>query len=661
MKTFYLTTPIYYVNARPHLGHTYTTIVADALARYKRLGGHRVAWVTGTDEHGQKIERSARAAGMEPQKFVDTISAEFRTLWDRLGLEYTHFERTSSADHRKAVEKIFQAVRKSGHIYQGHYRGRYCFHDEAFVSDTEEKAECPLCGRPAELIEEENYFFRLSAFQQPLLDYYQKHPAFVRPETRRNEVISFVKEGLKDLSISREKLKWGIPMPGVEGQVFYVWFDALASYLSGVGYGHGGREEKKFADCWPADVHLVGKEILRFHAVYWPAFLMAAKLPLPKVIFAHGWLLFERDKMSKSKGNIVSADPLVEAVGMDGLRYYLMRDIVFGQDSSFSYEGLVQRFNSDLANDLGNLARRTLAMIDRYFKGSIPHPAPEAGEGSREAEIIEAAGKTIREFQSKFDSFEFSRGLEAVWRLISNLNKYIVETEPWVLAGREDEASRARLATVLYTSAEALRIAAVLLYPVIPTAMQKLWAQLGFPEPLEKMRYADLAWGQLLPAQKTGQAEVIFPRLDKERTVQKLSGGAAVAAAGKPAPKPQKGTSMSSRSSAPSDLISIDEFAKVDFRAGEIKTAERIEGATKLLKLTVDIGAEVRQVLAGIAEYYQPEDLVGMKVVVVANLKPRKMRGLESQGMVVAASVGEEGKPVLVTFNQDVPNGSKLT
>ena len=359
---------------------------------------------------------------------------------------------------------------------------------------------------------------------------------------------------------------------------------------------------------------------------------------------------------------------------MDGLRYYLMRNIVFGQDSNFSYEGLVQRFNSDLANDLGNLASRTLAMIGRYFKGSIPDPGPEAVQESREAAIIEAAGKTITEFQSKFDNFEVSRGLELVWRFISNLNKYLVETEPWVLAGKEDEASKARLATVLYTSAEALRITAVLLYPIIPTAMQKLWAQLGFPEPLENMRYANLAWGQLPLAQKTGQAEVIFPRLDKEKTIARLSAGTAIGkavgtAAGKatdtatrtaaePASKPQKGISMPPDAT---DFITIDDFSKVDLRAGEIKSAERIEGATRLLKLTVDIGAEVRQVLAGIAEHYQPEDLVGMKVMVVANLKPRKMRGLESQGMVVAASVGKEGKPVLVTFNQDVPNGSKLS
>ena len=657
MKTFYLTTPIYYVNAQPHLGHTYTTIVADAIARYKGLKGHQVELVTGTDEHGQKIERSARAAGVRPQEFVDKISSEFRSQWDRLGLKYTHFERTTSAGHRKAVEKLFLAIKASNHVYKGHYRGRYCFFDEAFVTETGEEVECPLCSRPTELVEEENYFFRLSAFQEPLLDYYKNNPNFILPKTRRNEVISFVKEGLKDLSISREKLKWGIPMPGEEGQVFYVWFDALISYLCGIGYGQGKMDEKKFEDCWPADIHLIGKEILRFHAVYWPAFLMAAKLPLPKTIFAHGWLLFEQDKMSKSKGNIVSADPVVNVVGIDGLRYYLMRDIVFGQDSSFSYGSLVQRFNSDLANDLGNLASRTFAMIGRYCKGIIPNPSSGGIPESREGEIVEMAGKTITEFQSKFDRFEFSRGLEAVWAFINNLNKYLVETQPWVLAGKEDKDSEARLAEVLYTSAEALRITAVLLYPVIPTSMKKLWEQLGFSGPLKEMRYESLKWGQLPIAQKIGQAEVIFPRLDKEKVIEKLSTSAAPLVVSGKGPRPQEGTTMKSDSN---DLIAIDDFSKIDLRAGEIKTAERIEGATKLLKITVDIGNEIRQILAGIAEHYQPEDLIGMKVVVVANLKPRKIRGFESEGMIVAASVGKEGRPVLVSFNQYVENGSKL-
>ncbi len=656
MKTFYLTTPIYYVNAQPHLGHTYTTIIADAIARYKVLKGHQVELVTGTDEHGQKIERSARAAGVKPQEFVDKISSEFRSQWDRLGLKYTHFERTTSADHRKAVEKLFLAIRASNHVYKGHYRGRYCFFDEAFVTETGEEAECPLCSRPTELVEEENYFFRLSAFQGPLLDYYKKNPNFILPKSRRNEVISFVKEGLKDLSISREKLKWGIPMPGEEGQVFYVWFDALISYLCGVGYGQGKIDEKKFKNSWPADVHLVGKEILRFHAVYWPAFLMAAKLPLPKTIFAHGWLLFEQDKMSKSKGNIVSADPVVNIVGVDGLRYYLMRDIVFGQDSSFSYGSLVQRFNSDLANDLGNLASRTLAMIGRYCKGIIPNPSFGEILEPRQAEIVDMAGRTIAEFQSKFDRFEFSRGLEVAWAFINNLNKYLVETQPWVLAGKGDRDSGARLEEVLYTSAETLRITAVLLYPVMPTSMKKLWGQLGFSGPLEKMRYESLKWGQFPAAQKISQAEVIFPRLDKEKTIEKLSSGAAHSVPGLD-PELKEGTTMKSDSN---DLITIDQFSKIDLRAGEIKTAERIKGANKLLKITVDIGDEIRQVLSGIAEHYQPEDLIGMKVVVVANLKPRKMRGFESEGMIVAASVGKEGRPVLVSFNQHVENGSKL-
>ncbi len=394
MKTYYLTTPIYYVNARPHLGHTYTTIIADAVVRFQRMAGRDVALVTGTDEHGKKIERSAEAAGMDPQKFTDGVSAEFRSLWDRLGLGYTHFVRTSSPEHRKAVLKIFEAVEKAGYIYKGNYRGRYCVSDEAFITDAEEEKDCPLCGRPTELVEEENYFFKLSEFQEALLELYKKDPEFVRPQTRRNEVVRFVEEGLKDLSISRKNLKWGIPFPLETDQVFYVWFDALTSYLSGVGYGKGPEEEKFFRKCWPADVHLVGKEILRFHAVYWPAFLMAAGLPLPKKIYAHGWLLFEQDKMSKSKGNVVRAEPLAEAVGIDGLRYYLMRDIVFGQDSSFSYDGLVQRFNSDLANDLGNLASRTMNMIGRYFEGVVPESGKES-EGQQEKFIRELAAKTL--------------------------------------------------------------------------------------------------------------------------------------------------------------------------------------------------------------------------------------------------------------------------
>ncbi len=661
MKTYYLTTPIYYVNARPHLGHTYTTIIADAVVRFQRMVGRDVALVTGTDEHGKKIERSAEAAGMDPQKFTDGVSAEFRSLWDRLGLGYTHFVRTSSPQHRKAVLKIFEAVEKAGYIYKGSYRGRYCVSDEAFITDTaEEEVDCPLCGRPTELVEEENYFFKLSAFQEPLLELYKKDLEFVRPQTRRNEVVRFVEEGLKDLSISRKNLKWGIPFPLETDQVFYVWFDALTSYLSGVGYGKGPEEEKFFRKCWPADVHLVGKEILRFHAVYWPAFLMAAGLPLPKKIYAHGWLLFEQDKMSKSKGNVVRAEPLAEAVGIDGLRYYLMRDIVFGQDSSFSYDGLVQRFNSDLANDLGNLASRTMNMIGRYFEGVVPEPDKES-EGRQEKHIRELAAKTLADYQKRFENFEFSRALEALWQFIGRINKYLVETQPWVLAGKPDEASRAKLSTVLYTSAEAVRLSAVLLYPVIPRSAQKLWAQLGFTGVLENQRFKDLAWGGLPAGQKTGAAQAIFPRLDKKETVQKITAANAAEEKPKNGNEKGKGKKMSSEVfGEETGIISIDDFAKVDLRVGEIKTAERIEGATKLLKLTVDIGSEVRQVLAGIAEYYEPQSLVGRKVVVVANLKPRKMRGHESQGMVVAASLGEEGKPVLVTFAEEVPNGARL-
>ena len=653
MKIFYLTTPIYYVNARPHLGHAYTTIVADAIARFKRMCGYSVVLVTGTDEHGQKIERSAQAARIPPQQFVDSVSAEFRRLWSRLGLEYTDFVRTSSKEHYKAVVKIFKAVEKAGYLYKGRYRGRYCVFDEAFVSDTEGEANCPLCGRPAEMVEEENYFFKLSEFQQPLLDHYRRHPEFVQPESRRNEVVRFVEDGLKDLSISRKNIKWGIPMPGGEGHVFYVWFDALTSYLSGIGYGDAKDKSKRFEQYWPADVHLVGKEILRFHAVYWPAYLMAAGLPLPRVIFAHGWLLFDQEKMSKSKGNIVCAETLTDTVGNDGLRYYLMRDIVFGQDSRFSYEGLIQRFNSDLANDFGNLANRTLTMIDRYFHGKIPDPSRDESRQSSELKIQQLAESTVREFRSRFEAYEFSRALEAVWKFIAALNKYLVEMKPWALAGREDEASKARLGTVLYTSAEAVRLSAVLLYSVVPASAEKLWAQLGFSEPLKSQSLEAQGWSQLPLGQRIGKVEVIFPRLDKDAVL------AGISATDSEDKSPQKRT-PSAMPTESDQVVTIDDFTKVDLRVGEILTAESIQGASKLLKLTVDLGKEVRQVLAGVAEYYRPEDLLGMKVIVVANLKPRKMRGLESQGMVVAASVGEEGRPVFATIKQEVPNGTKL-
>jgi len=650
MPKFYLTTPLYYVNARPHIGHTYTTVIADTIARYKRLRGFDVVFLCGTDEHGETVARSAHKAGREPKEFVDDIAAHYQRVWKTLGLEYDRFIRTTEPRHEAGVKKIFAAVTKAGHIYKGEYEGLYCVHDELYVTDPTPEGNCPTCGRTPERITEENLFFKLSALQDKLLAHYKKHPEFIQPESRRNEVVSFVESGLRDLSISRTRFRWGIPVPGNDDHVFYVWFDALTGYLSGIGYGATGAEANEFDRLWPADLQLVGKEIVRFHCVYWPAFLMAAKLPLPKTVYAHGWWLFEAEKMSKSRGNVVRPEPIHRVVGADGLRYYLLREMVFGQDCSFSYDALITRYNSDLANDYGNLASRLLNMIERYFSGQIPYPSSGADRMPEDAAVAAVAEHTITAFQQCFDRYDFSRGLEAVWNLVAALNKYLVETEPWVLA--EDESKRARLATVLWTATEGLRIATILLYPVIPTAAERVRQQLGLETELATLNLDDLSWGQLPTGGRIGRVEIVFPRLDKGPAIEQLwaleKEMSATAAPGGAVPKEEK------------TWITIDEFAKVEMRVAEVRSAERVRGANKLLKLMVDTGEDIRQVIAGIAEAYAPDQLVGKKVVIVTNLQPRKIRGLESNGMIVAASVGDKGRPVLVTFNEDVPAGARL-
>jgi len=651
MPKFYLTTPLYYVNARPHIGHTYSTIVADAIARYKRMRGFEVVFLTGTDEHGETVARSARKAAKEPQAFADEVAAHYQQLWKTLGLEYDQFIRTTEPRHDAAVKKLFRAVKKSGYIYKGKYDGLYCVSCELYVTDPTPEGNCPTCGRPPERIEEENYFFKLSSFEKKLLEHYAKHPEFIQPETRRNEVISFVEGGLRDLSISRTRFRWGIPYPDDEKHVFYVWFDALTGYLSGIGYGSSGPEANEFARLWPADLQLVGKEIVRFHAVYWPAFLMAAKLPLPKTILEHGHWLMELEKMSKSRGNIVRAEPIHRVVGTDGLRYFLLRDMVLGQDSNFSYDVLVTRYNSDLANDFGNLASRTLTMIERYFAGKTPYPSAGADRARPDAEVATVAEQSITAAQQAYDVYNFASGLEAVWALVAALNKYLVETEPWVLA--EEETKRARLATVLWTAAEGLRIATALLYPVIPSAAERVWRQLGLESELARVNLDDLSWGQLPTNAHLGKVEAVFPRLDKPAVIEQMR-----ALEEEMVAAPVAGSNTSA--DEPKTWVTIDEFAKVEMRVAEVRAAERVPGTTKLLKLQVDLGNEVRQVVAGIAEAYAPEQLVGKKVVIVANLQPRKIRGLESNGMIVAASVGDQGRPVLVTFTEDVPVGARL-
>ena len=632
--------------------------------------GAETFFLTGTDEHGQKIERAAQAAGKTPQQYADEISAQFRQLWKRMGISNDDFIRTTEDRHKKRVQELFRRIRDNGYIYKGTYTGQYCVSDELYVDGAQPGDPCPTCGRITETVKEENYFFKLSEFQERLLALYA-NPEFIRPETRRNEVISFVRSGLRDLSISRSTFSWGIPVPDDPKHVIYVWLDALANYITAIGYGssHAGAQEafKKF---WPADVQMIGKEIVRFHCVYWPAFLMAAGLPMPKAIVAHGWLLFEESKMSKSRGNIVRTETILDVLGADALRYFLLREVVFGQDGSFSFDALVQRYNSDLANGLGNLASRTLTMINRYFRGEVPYPSRGASKTAADDAIAEAARKTIREFGTWFDTFQFSRALEAAWALVAAVDKYIVENEPWALGEKQDEDSRSRLATVLYTAAEALRIATALAHPVMPEATAKIWAQMGLGD-IQKLALNDLAWGQLPLGTKLGEVQPVFPRADKgaiermqkmeeeQRSTPVAEAPAAATPAPTNAPQPAVAAAAAPAAVATSEKISIDDFAKIELRVGIVKVAERVPKADKLLRLEIDIGTEVRQVLAGIAEAYAPETLVGRKVVIVANLAPRKLRGMESNGMIVAASL-EGGKPVLAGFLEDVPVGARL-
>jgi methionyl-tRNA synthetase len=654
-KKYYLTTPIYYTNGLPHIGHTYSTIVCDAIRRYKRMLGYEVILTTGTDEHGVNVERSAKKAGMPESEFVAKMAGEWKALWDELGLQGDEFIRTTEVRHARTVQWLFKLCRENGYIYPGHYTGQYCIFDNAYV-DVKPGEPCPDCGRPTETVTEDNYFFKLSAFQNVLLDFYKKNPDFIQPEARRNEVLAFVEGGLRDLSITRTSIRWGIPVPGEEPHVFYVWFDALTAYLSAVG---GPEFERR--GFWPADLHLVGKEIIRFHAVYWPAFLMAAQLPLPKQIWAHGWLLMDSAKMSKSLGNVVRPRPIVHVLGLDALRYYLLRETVFGADGNFSYDALVQRYNSDLANGLGNLASRTAAMITKDCGGKIPRvndlkPQDQA--------LAQHAQKTISEVLEQYNALGFSKALEHIWSLISAADKYLTTEQPWALK----EADKERRDAILATTAEVLRIVTALTYPALPESTVKVWALLGQTTPLGTVNLESLSWGQLKPGTQLGTSQPLFPRIDKAEAIERME---VMENEAQKAPPPTAAPTPAAAPAAPAaagaapapegvQRIGIEDFAKVEMRVGQIKTAERIVGADKLLKLTVDIGTEVRQICAGIAQFYEPEKLIDRKVVVVTNLAPRKLRGVESNGMIVAASIGPEGRPVLAGFAEDVEVGARL-
>jgi methionyl-tRNA synthetase len=715
---YYLTTPIYYVNARPHLGHAYSTIVCDAIARRKRALGIEAWFLTGTDEHGQKIERSAEKAGCPPQAFADAISGEFRSLWQQLGLTNDDFIRTTEERHKRAVQHLFAELRNRGFIYKGSYTGQYCVSDELYV-DGPPGTVCPDCGRATETVSEENYFFKLSAFERKLLEFYEANPSFMGPESTRREVVSFVRSGLRDLSVSRTSFSWGIPVPGDEKHVIYVWLDALANYITAMGYGSDDpKEQEKFQKFWPADLHLIGKEISRFHCVYWPAFLMAAGIPLPRSVRANGWLLFDQGKMSKSKGNIVRAETVHTVLGSDALRYFLLREIPFGQDGSFSFDALVQRYNGDLANGYGNLVSRVVNMVHKYFGGILPEAGvPTAAEDA----LRKSALRAIAAFGPEFDAMNFSEALKALWVLVAETDGYLTANAPWKRPENRSEEEQAELqARVLATAAEAIRIITALVYPILPDAAAKVWLQLGQGEITAAAQQAFLTqinWGGLQAGTRFGEPAPLFPRAEKDavarmqqieeensKSVIEAAGGApSQPAEAKPAPqhltrkeekkmeeikpvsvpenapastpegapgpspsgtgeaKPSEAVAAAPQVPAPEQPahITIDDVTKIDLRVAQILVAERIPKADKLLRLEVDLGYEKRQILAGIAQYYEPDKLVGRKIIIIANLAPRKMRGLESNGMLLAASL-EGGAPVLAGFLEDVPLGARL-
>jgi len=658
-NTFYVTTPIYYVNAKPHIGHAYPTIVADVLTRFHRQRGIDSYFLTGTDEHGINIERAAAARGVPVKQHVDEIVEEFKTAFAPLGLEYDQWIRTTDPIHEAAVAKLWRILDERGHIYKSQYEGWYCGNCNEFKDVDEKTTEpiCPIHERPLERLAEESYFFRLSEFQKPLLEHYEEHPEFVQPDVRRNEVISFVAGGLKDLSISRVSVKWGIPVPGAPNHTMYVWFDALSNYITALGWG--SESHAKFDRYWPA-LHLVGKDILRMHAVYWPAFLMGAGIELPRSVYAHGMLLRGGQKMGKTLGNAIDLGVLKRHFTADTIRYFLLREVAFGQDGEVTYEALIDRANSDLADGLGNLASRTLTMVRNYFDGYPPRPAREHGDDG--ADVENRIAEAQRKFDDEFRQLNFSRALEAAWAGIARIDKFITDNQPWKLA--KDPAARGQLETVLATAYEGLRHVILTVAPFMPFTSREIWNQMGLPDDPLRINPTEAKWGDTLEVSKVEHISPAFPKLDKERTMAEISNETAPPASEPTTPEnvPAPAPAGATQAVAPaSQIITIDDFVKVELRAATVLEAEKVPKADKLLRLIVDLGeGQPRQILAGIAEHYSPEDVVGRKIIVVANLAPRKLRGLESNGMLLAASVGENGRPVLATFGEDVPNGTRL-
>ena len=670
-KTFCVTTPIYYTNAKPHIGHAYTSLIADTLTRFHRQRGVDSFFLTGTDEHGINIERAAAAQGVPVKQYVDQIVNDFQTAFAPLEIEYSRWIRTTDPAHESAVQKLWQVIKDRGYIYKGYYDGWFCGNCNEFkeIPEGTEDPICPVHDKALDRISEESYFFKLSEFQQPLLDLYDSHPEFVQPDARRNEVRSFVAGGLKDLSVSRVSVAWGIPVPDDPKHTIYVWLDALSNYISALGWGNDKFDG--FDRYWPA-LHLVGKDILRFHTVYWPAWLMAAGVPLPRGVHAHGMLLIGGRKMSKTLGNVIRVHELLRYFTADMVRYFVLREVSFGQDGYISYEAVIDRVNSDLADGLGNLASRTLTMVRNYFDGKPPRPSARTEEYAADvrARIAEATSR----FDEEFSALNFSRGLEAAWAGIARVDKFITEGEPWKLA--KDPGSRDKLEAILATAYEGLRHLVLLTAPAMPASARVIWQQMGLAGDPLRIDPNSLVWGEPIETARVEKVSPAFPKLNKEAIMTEVEkegaasqaaadasgkGGAQPAAPKAATTEPPAQASQPAGPVAPANIITIDDFIKVELRAATVLEAERVPKADKLLRLIVDVGeAQPRQILAGIAQYYAPEEVLGRKIIIVANLAPRKLRGLESNGMLLAASIGDEGKPVLATFGEDVPNGARL-